>query len=200
LIEAFCAGEQWDHGVLGAGKREKHMREGARETGPEEHRFEDDGSIPNNPALPMLVYQQALAGPDLDSSRLKELLSGNGWGGAWVDGVFPFHHYHSNAHEVLCVIGGSASIAFGGPEGETVEVSAGDVVVIPAGVGHCNMGSESGFSVVGAYPRGQENYDLRTGEEDERPEVLENISDVALPESDPLFGEEGPLPRRWSRR
>jgi uncharacterized protein YjlB len=145
------------------------MREGAQEPG--EYRFEDDGSIPNNPALPMLVYQQVLDGPDLDSSRCKELLSGNGWGGAWVDGVFPFHHYHSNAHEVLCVIGGSASIAFGGPEGETVEVSAGDVVVIPAGVGHCNRGSESGFSVVGAYPRGQENYDLRTGEEGERPGV-----------------------------
>lgn len=172
------------------------MREGARE--PQEYRFEDDGTIPNNPTLPLLVYRQALAGPDLDSSGCKELLCGNGWGGAWVDGVFPYHHYHSNAHEVLCVIGGSASIAFGGPEGETVEVSAGDVVVIPAGVGHCNRGSESGFSVVGAYPRGQEDYDLRTGEEGERPWVLENIRAVATPESDPLFGTEGPLRGRWA--
>ena len=174
------------------------MREGERETEPEEYRFEDDGSIPNNPALPLLVYQQTLAGSVLDSSSCKELLSENGWGGAWVDGVFPYHHYHSNAHEVLCVIGGSASIAFGGPEGETVEVSAGDVVVIPAGVGHCNRGSESRFSVVGAYPRGQENYDLRTGEDGERPGVLENIGNVAMPESDPLFGEEGPLLKRWA--
>ena len=101
-------------------------------------------------------------------------------------------------HEVLCVVGGSASIAFGGPEGERVEVSAGDAVLIPAGVGHCNKGSDSRFSVIRAYPRGQENYDLRTGEEGERPEVLENIRNVALPESDPLFGEEGPLLRRWT--
>jgi uncharacterized protein YjlB len=116
-----------------------------------------------------------------------------------VDGVFSYHHYHSNAHEVLCVVSGSASIAFGGPEGETVEVDAGDVVVIPAGVGHCNKGPNGGFSVVGAYPHGQESYDLRTGDEGERPEVLENIRDVSLPKSDPLFGEKGPLTQRWSK-
>jgi uncharacterized protein YjlB len=51
--------------------------------------------------------------------------------------------------------------------------------------------------VIGAYPRGQEDYDLRTGEEGERPQVLENISNLALPESDPLFGEGGPLVLRW---
>jgi uncharacterized protein YjlB len=116
-----------------------------------------------------------------------------------VDGVFSYHHYHSNAHEVLGVVSGSANIAFGGPEGETVEVEAGDVVVIPAGVGHCNKESKGRFSVVGDYPRGQESYDLRTGEEGERPEVLENIRDVPLPKSDPLFGEKGPLTQRWSR-
>ena len=162
-----------------------------------EYRFDDDSSIPNNPRLPLLVYPQALA--DLDPSRCEELLSGNGWGGSWVDGVFSYHHYHSTSHEVLCVVGGSANLAFGGPEGETVEVSAGDVVGIPAGVGHRNEGSDNEFSVLGAYPRGQENYDLRTGEEGERPRVLENIRNVALPKSDPLFGEEGPLLRRWTR-
>jgi uncharacterized protein YjlB len=163
-----------------------------------EHRFQDDGSIPNNPTLPLLVFPQVLAEPDRSPTRCKELLAENGWGGAWVDGVFSYHHYHSNAHEVLYVVGGAASLAFGGPEGETIEVDAGDMVVIPAGVGHCNKGSNGGFSVVGAYPRGQENYDLRTGKEDERPEVLENIRDVPLPESDPLFGEKGPLLRHWS--
>jgi uncharacterized protein YjlB len=96
-------------------------------------------------------------------------------------------------------VGGSASITFGGPEGETVEVSSGDVVVIPAGVGHRNEGSSADFSVVGAYPPGQENYDLRTGEGSERPEVLENIRSVALPEKDPLYGDRGPLVRRWAR-
>jgi len=163
-----------------------------------EYRFEDDGGIPNNPTLPLLVYPRALAADEQEPSRCKELLAENGWGGAWVDGVFPYHHYHSVSHEVLCVVDGKARITFGGPEGETVEVEAGDVVVIPAGVGHCRESSSAGFSVVGAYPRGQEDYDLRTGGEGERPGVLENIRNVPLPEADPLFGEGGPLIRRWS--
>lgn len=70
--------------------------------------------------------------------------------------------------------------------------------MIPVGVGHCNAGSSSDFTVVGAYPRGQESYDLRTGEEGERPEVLENIRDVPFPEADPLFGQGGPLLEYWS--
>ncbi len=70
-------------------------------------------------------------------------------------------------------------------------------MVIPAGVGHCNAGSSSDFTVIGAYPPGQEAYDPRTGEEGERPEVLENIRNVALPETDPLFGKGGPLPGHW---
>jgi uncharacterized protein YjlB len=174
------------------------MGERAQEIKVREHLFQDDGRIPNNPRLPLLVYLQALDEPDLDPSRCKKLLAENGWGGAWVDGVFPYHHYHLNAHEVLCVVGGSASLAFGGPDGETVRVEAGDVVLIPAGVGHCNEGSDGRFLVVGAYPRGQESYDLRTGEEDEHPDVMEKISNVTLPESDPLFGEKGSLLRHWS--
>jgi uncharacterized protein YjlB len=164
----------------------------------QEYLFEDDGRIPNNPNLPLLVYPRVLSEPEQQPSRCKELLAKNGWGGAWVDGVFSYHHYHSTSHEVLCMVSGRASIAFGGPEGETVEVQAGDAVVIPAGVGHCKVDSSGDFSVVGAYPRGQESYDLRTGGEGERPEVLENIRNVPLPEADPLFGAGGPLLRHWS--
>jgi uncharacterized protein YjlB len=174
------------------------MGDPQREAQVQEHLFEDDGRIPNNPNLPLLVYPQALSEPERQTPRCKELLAENGWGGAWVDGVFSYHHYHSTSHEVLCVVGGRAHITFGGPEEETVEVQAGDAVVIPAGVGHCNAGSGSDFVVVGAYPRGQEDYDLRTGKEGEHPEVLENIRNIPLPEADPLFGEGGPLLQRWS--
>lgn len=162
-----------------------------------EYRFEDDGRIPNNPSLPLLVYPGALGESERDASLCREKLAGNGWGGAWVNGVFSYHHYHSTSHEVLCVVGGSARIAFGGPEGEVVAVEAGDAVVIPAGVGHKNEGSSRDFTVVGAYPRGQEDYDLRTGEEGERPGILENIRNVPLPSADPLYGEQGPLVRSW---
>lgn len=174
------------------------MGERAQEVEVREYYFEDDGRIPNNPGLPLLVYPRVLGASDRSPSRCKELLAQSGWGGAWVNGVFSYHHYHSSAHEVLCVVGGNASIAFGGPEGEKIEVEAGDAVVIPAGVGHCDAGSSGDFTVIGAYPRGQESYDLRIGEEGERPAVLENIRNVPLPEADPLLGEEGLLLRHWS--
>jgi uncharacterized protein YjlB len=164
-----------------------------------EHLFEDDGRIPNNSELPLLFYPQVCEKDSPSPSGCKELLVQHGWRGTWVNGVFSYHHYHSTSHEVLIVVGGEARLTFGGPEGETIEVEAGDAVVIPAGVGHCNEDSSSDFSVIGAYPRGQESYDLRTGEEGERPEVLENIRKVSLPETDPLFGEEGPLLRYWSK-
>ncbi len=166
----------------------------------ETHIFEDDGRIPNNPELPLLVYQGALSGTDDPDSAFRAMLAENGWGGAWRNGVFPYHHYHSTSHEVLGVVGGGATLTFGGPSGVTLDVDAGDVVVIPAGVGHKNEGSDTGFAVVGAYPRGQESYDLRTGEAGERPGVIENIHNVALPERNPVFGEDGPLVEHWNVR
>lgn len=168
-----------------------------REPKVQEHRFEDDGRIPNNSKLPLLFYPNVLGNSKAEPARCKELLAGNSWGGAWVNGVFSYHHYHSTSHEVLCVVAGSASIEFGGPQGETIEVETGDAVVIPAGVGHRNAGSSGDFRVIGAYPRGQESYDLRTGEEGERPEVIENIRAVPLPDVDPFFGENGPIVARW---
>ena len=174
--------------------------EGRRqETEVKEYRFEDDGRIPNNPALPLLVYPQALGEDERSASRCMDLLRENGWGGSWVNGVFSYHHYHSVSHEVLCVVEGAARLDLGGPSGATLEVEAGDVLVIPAGVGHRNAGAGGGFRVIGAYPPGQESYDIRTGEPDERPEVLENIRRVPLPDSDPVFGAEGPLLERWHR-
>ncbi len=54
--------------------------------------FEDDGRIPNNPKLPLLVYPGVLWESHLSPSRCKELLVENGWGGAWVNSVFSYHH------------------------------------------------------------------------------------------------------------
>ncbi len=59
------------------------MSDGARSR-IQEYRFEDDGRIPNNPALPLLVYPGALGEPERDPSRCKKKLAENGWGGAWV--------------------------------------------------------------------------------------------------------------------
>ena len=114
----------------------------------------------------------------------------------WRNGIYTFHHYHSTTHEVLGCYEGSANILLGGEEGELLEVSAGDVVLIPAGVGHFNKGSSSDFGVVGAYPRGFD-WDMQYGRPGERPKVLENIAAVPIPPMDPVAGEMDGLKKFW---
>ena len=164
------------------------------------HGFADDGAIPNNPTLPFLVYPGALDLPEDDPAAACEaVFAANGWGGSWRDGIYPFAHYHSTAHEVLGVCRGEAKVRFGGNTGIVLTVRAGDVVVIPAGVGHHNLGASADLLVVGAYPRGQ-RWDLRRGLAGERPQVLDNIARVPLPALDPVYGADGPLVEHWLRR
>ena len=47
------------------------MEHRTQETEVREYLFEDDGRIPNNPTLPLLVYPQALDSSKQDSSRCK---------------------------------------------------------------------------------------------------------------------------------
>jgi uncharacterized protein YjlB len=113
-----------------------------------------------------------------------------------VDGIYPFHHFHSTAHEVLGIVAGSASVVLGGPKGLRFEIGRGDVVVLPAGTGHCNAGSSGDLLVVGAYPHGM-RWDLRRGDAAERDEVVANIAAVPLPDTDPVHGADGPLTGIW---
>lgn len=158
--------------------------------------FKDDGSIPNNPQLPLLVYPGALSEGQTNASKCRDLLNSHGWSNSWVNGIYEYHHYHSTTHEVLAVLSGTADVKMGGEQGEEMTISSGDVIVIPAGVGHCNVGSSGDFRVIGAYPDGRE-HDLCTGKENERPEVLQNIREVPLPEFDPVTGEKDPLHKFW---
>lgn len=159
------------------------------------HLLQPHGSIPNNPRLPVLLYRQVLTGNDLEQ-QFKDAFKQNNWSGSWVNGVFSYHHYHSLSHEVLGIAKGSALLVLGGPGGEETAVKAGDMVVLPAGTGHCRQSASPDFSVVGAYPEGQENYDICT-EADDMQEKQKNISKVALPPTDPIGGKTGPLLRYW---
>jgi uncharacterized protein YjlB len=159
----------------------------------ETYTFDDDGAIPNSP-LPVLVYRGVDAAHD--AGACESLFDGNGWRGAWRNGIYRFHHFHSVAHEVLGVVGGSATVVLGGGRGRRFDVGPGDVLVLPAGTGHCRARSSDDLLVVGAYPDGMP-WDLRRGDPAEHDEVVANIRAVPLPAADPVLGREGPLTELW---
>ncbi len=150
-------------------------------------KFETSAGIPNNPALPVVIHHDVTEIVD-NPSACERLFRSHGWGGTWRNGIFPFHHFHSNAHEALGIVSGGARVTLGGPDGDTLDVRAGDVLVLPAGTGHKREDAGSGLLVIGAYPPGQEDYDLRRGDPDELAEVRRNIEAVSLPDTDPAFG------------
>lgn len=154
--------------------------------------FDDDGTIPNS-RLPVLVYHDVEAARD--ASDCERMFAANGWSGAWRDGIFAYHHFHSIAHEVLGIVAGSASVMLGGPGGQRLDVGSGDVLVLPAGTGHCRLAADR-LLVVGAYPGGMD-WDLRRGDADEHDEVRANIAAVPVPDTDPVQGVDGTLRRLW---
>lgn len=159
----------------------------------EQRRFAPSGLIPNNPELPLLVYRGVLASGEGAAAACADLFGRHGWRNGWRNGVFGYHHFHSTAHEALGIVKGEVRVRFGGEDGETVAVRAGDVVVIPAGVAHKNEGGSRNLLVVGAYAGGRD-YDTCTGGE---PSVAERIRALPRPEADPVYGACGPLLRAW---
>ncbi len=155
----------------------------------------DDGAIPNS-ALPVIVYRRAISDPSPEA--FEALFDTNGWPSAWRYGVYDFHHYHSTTHECLGIARGSAHLLLGGANGKTVAIEAGDVVVLPAGTGHCNVGASDDFLVVGAYPPGF-SADLLRGERGERPAADDRIAGVPLPKSDPVGRQAGPVMKSWRK-
>ena len=161
---------------------------------PVELTFDDDGTIPNS-RLPLLVYRDAVPA---DADAIERLFAVNLWPPAWRAGVHPFQHFHSTAHEVLGVARGHASVLFGGPRGTVLTVRAGDVVVVPAGVAHCNQGQSDDLLIVGAYPDNGPGPDLRRGKPNEHDSAERAVGAVPLPSADPVEGVDGPLIRSWA--
>jgi uncharacterized protein YjlB len=107
------------------------------------YRFEDDGRTPNNPRLPLILYRDVLhapAGGDR-AAICEDLFARHGWANGWRNGIHPFLHFHTRTHEVLGIARGTACVEFGGDGGQTLDVQAGDVVVLPAGTGHRRVAS-----------------------------------------------------------
>ena len=158
----------------------------------------DDGIFPNS-RLPVLLWRQGIPTDNRSNGAdfIEQLFRDNGWEGTWHNGIFTYHHYHSTAHEVLGIGRGSVTVQLGGPSGEKIDLSAGDVALLPAGTSHCNLGASDDLIVVGAYPPGQRP-DILRGTADERPDADRNIANVALPATNPVNGASG-SPEPWQK-
>ena len=173
-------------------KSQKHIRI-------DSHLLSKAEGFPNNPKLALLVYRQALGETGNGvAGDVERLFESHGWGGTWRNGVYDYHHFHSNTHEALGVCAGRAKVQFGGPTGPIIAVEAGDVAILPAGTGHKRVEASQDFLVVGAYPAGHEQYDLLRGDPKEQQAAEQRVAKVPVPDSDPVYGAEGPLFGHWS--
>jgi uncharacterized protein YjlB len=161
----------------------------------ETHRFVDDGTVPNS-RLPLVVYRGALPEHGDRAAACEAMFAANGWPDTWRNGIHPFHHYHSTAHEVLGIARGQARVWLGGENGQTVELREGDVVVIPAGVAHKREAASGDLLVIGSYPKGQ-HPDMCRAEAARHDGAVGRIEAVPLPAADPVTGGAGPLIECW---
>lgn len=158
--------------------------------------LDDDGTFPNSP-IPVVLYPQAVQPGSGDPARaFEERFQANGWGGSWRNGIFDYHHYHATAHEVLGCARGWVQVLLGGPEGNEVRLRAGDVVLLPAGTAHKNLEHSADYVIVGAYPPGQRP-DMKYGEPEEYEAAKEAISQVPMPELDPVTGRSAGILDQW---
>ena len=157
--------------------------------------------FPEITELPLIIYRGAVkTGGGTAAEACLSLFARNGWAGGWTDGIHPYHHFHSTNHEALGIVKGSARVRFGGRGGPVVTVQAGDALIIPAGVSHCNEGASDDLVVVGAYPGTQEHDMERRGSDEITEAARKRVRAVPLPQVDPVFGKDGPLLRSWQRR
>lgn len=157
-----------------------------------------DGDIPNHPRWPMIVYSQAIDAETLIQSEFAfdKLFEKNGWIVGFRNGIYPFTHYHSNAHEVLGFAKGEATVQFGGDSGTVLKAKAGDTVLLPAGTGHKLVSASDDLLVVGAYPPGPDRDLMRSGEV-EKVGIRSRIAAASKPRTDPVTGSVGSMLELW---
>lgn len=154
--------------------------------------------FPNN-RLPVLLYRNAIDLPDQKNKAaaiLQKIFLNHGWSNTWKNGVYTFHHYHSNTHESLGISSGNLTLILGGPGGRKIKIKKGDLLILPAGVGHKSLSASEDFLCVGAYPQGKE-YDINLGRPGELKAAIARIKKMSVPKQDPLFGREGFIKVYW---
>jgi uncharacterized protein YjlB len=160
-------------------------------------RFEDDGETPNNPKLPLVLYRGAVDVKGADpAAAFEKAFGAHGWGDGWRNGIYDFLHFHTTTHEVLGIARGRAKVEFGGANGQAVELQAGDVAILPAGIGHRRLSCSPDLLVVGAYPANCAFDQARAGKMS-HDKAVANVARTPLPREDPMFGSDGPLAALW---
>ena len=147
--------------------------------------------VPNNERLPVLLYRGAVKAEGRKAAEaFEQLFADHGWLPQWRGTVFDYHHCHSTAHEALGVFAGFATLQLGGPGGKSVDVQAGDALLLPVGTGHCRVAGSDDFQVVGVYPEGM-NWDVCT--EAPSAETRARMKALPLPHRDPVTGLPDPF-------
>ncbi|KAF9889818.1 hypothetical protein FE257_006908 [Aspergillus nanangensis] len=163
------------------------------------------GNLVPNSRLPALVYRGVLP-KSLDKGEIQALCEANRWEkrGEW--GPFWDAHFHPNTHECYAVFQGSSRLLLGGEGhdpptgGVEVDVRAGDVIVVPAGVSHRSLSAAGDYRYIGVYPEECPRWrnDWCEGKE-AMSGLQEEIRNVITPNHDPVYGEDGPLPVLWRK-
>jgi uncharacterized protein YjlB len=152
-----------------------------------------------NSALAVLIYKSACTLPKQKNKAadiLQKIFLRNGWSNSWRNGIYNFHHYHSNTHEVIGICSGKVTVILGGPKGKKITLEQGDVLILPAGVGHKCLHASEQFLCIGAYPQGKD-YDINLGKSAELESSLKHLKNLGRPSTDPIYGRLGFLKTFW---
>jgi uncharacterized protein YjlB len=155
--------------------------------------FKPNGRVPNS-RLPVLIYRAAVradAGIDL-TDAIEETFRRHDWLNNWRElGVYDYYHFHSTTHEALGMARGQITLRLGGEGGTIVKLTAGDVLVLPAGTSHIRLENSSDSFMVGGYPEGRDWDLIRDDQvtESEARAAVKLIGSLPIPVRDPVTGE-----------
>ncbi|WP_435009218.1 hypothetical protein P12x_000468 [Tundrisphaera lichenicola] len=165
--------------------------------------FQPNGRVPNS-RFPVLIHRGAVkaeAGEDL-ADAIEATFHRNDWLNNWRElGVYDYNHFHSTSHEALGMARGHITLRLGGEGGTVIQLTAGDILVLPAGTSHIRLDHSSDSEMVGGYPEGRD-WDLIRDEqvtEAESKAAIKLIGSLPIPARDPATGDPMTLWRKAPR-
>ncbi|KAL2276180.1 hypothetical protein FJTKL_01342 [Diaporthe vaccinii] len=149
---------------------------------------------PNN-RLPVLHYRNVLPSPVSEDSTIK-FLTANEWEHRGTWGHIDIRHFHPKSHECYGIFRGPSTLLVGqiqAGQGARIDVSAGDVIVLPAGTAHSSLKSSSDYRYIGVYPTGCPRWRNKFGKNPAE-SFRDVIDQVDMPVADPVYGKDGTPP------